>query len=117
MFRGDRWGWNDLFHPGEGHEIEDSYIRPLVKSSKAVKGYVGEADAEAFVCRRTEEQLKAKGHKGALRWIRKLAKATNEHPRRPWQAHVAVRTGDYWSLVPIHVLLQPLVEADDLCPS
>ena len=75
--RGERRGMNALFYPAEGHGIEAEYIRPLVKSPTDFTRLTGEAPREAFSCSRTEEELRALGHGGALNWIERFRTPTN----------------------------------------
>jgi len=78
--RGERRGMNALFYPRPGHGIESEYIRPLAKSPTDFERPSGPAAKEAFACSRTEEELEALGHIGALNWIRRYK--TPENIRR-----------------------------------
>ncbi|MEN0081124.1 N-6 DNA methylase [Flavobacterium lindanitolerans] len=75
--RGERRGDNKLFYPSAGHGIEEEYIKPLAKSSSHFKKLSDIAAKEAFCCSLTEEELEAKGHTGALAWIRRFKTAAN----------------------------------------
>ena len=75
--RGERRGWNDMFYPEQGHGIEDIYIRPVLKNSRSLTGYSAKAEQEAFSCSATIDELKYKGHTGALKWIRKFENIKN----------------------------------------
>lgn len=70
--RGERRGMNALFYPQPGHGIEAEYIRPLAKSPMEFKRLSMSPTKEAFSCSRTEEELEALGHTGALQWIRRF---------------------------------------------
>lgn len=70
--RGERRGMNDLFYPKPGHGIEAEYIRPLAKSPTEFTRLNMPATKGAFSCSRTEEELEALGHTGALNWIRRF---------------------------------------------
>lgn len=75
--RGERRGLNDLFYPKEGHGIETEYIRPLAKSPADFKSLRSAALKEAFCCSRTEDELSALGHTGALEWIQNYKTEAN----------------------------------------
>ncbi|MFZ5641683.1 MAG: N-6 DNA methylase [Bacillota bacterium] len=78
FIRGERRGWNKMFYPAKGHGIEADYIRPVLKSSRSVKGLIADSDADAFCCSRTIEELQVLGHKGTLSWISKFEHGVNE---------------------------------------
>jgi len=75
--RGERRGWNDLFYPAQGHNIEPEYIKPVLRSSTDVEGLVTNAGREAFSCSRTIAELEARGDTGALAWIRRFETVRN----------------------------------------
>jgi predicted RNA methylase len=75
--RGERRGMNALFYPREGHGIELEYIRPLAKNIRDFSRLSGQAAKEAFTCNKTEAELEALGHTGALNWIRRFNSAEN----------------------------------------
>lgn len=70
--RGERRGLNGLFYPKSGHGIEREYIRPLAKSPSEFSRLSMPATKEAFCCSKTEAQLYALGHTGALKWIERF---------------------------------------------
>lgn len=70
--RGERRGMNELFYPQAGHGIEQEYIEPLAKSPTEFKRLTMTPTKEAFSCSRSEEELEARGHTGALNWIRRF---------------------------------------------
>jgi hypothetical protein len=70
--RGERRGMNKFFYPASGHGIEAEYIKPLAKSPAEFKHLSMSPTKEAFSCSRTEEDLEALGHTGALNWIRRF---------------------------------------------
>jgi SAM-dependent methyltransferase len=76
--RGERRGWDALFYPSTGHNIEAEYIKPVLLSSTDIKKYTTQADGEAFSCSLTLDQLNIAGHKGAIAWIEKFADGTNK---------------------------------------
>lgn len=75
--RGERRGMNKLFYPALGHGIEPEYIKPLAKSPMDFARLRCPATKEAFSCSRTEVELRALGHTGALNWIRRFATPAN----------------------------------------
>lgn len=75
--RGERRGKNELFYPKAGHGIEQEYIKPLAKGPADFTRLSMPATKEAFCCSRTEDELIASGHTGALNWIRKFNTAEN----------------------------------------
>lgn len=70
--RGERRGMNDLFYPSPGHGIEAEYIKPVAKSPIEFTRLIMRPTREAFSCSRSEEELEALGHTGALNWIRRF---------------------------------------------
>jgi hypothetical protein len=78
--RGVRRGWDKLFFPNGDtvNQIEEEYLRPVLKTSKGKFEYIIEPDNYAFCCDVSVEQLKKNGHDGALNWIRKFETAVNE---------------------------------------
>lgn len=76
--RGERRGWNALFYPATGHGIEPEYIQPVLKNLRRTTSLTCIADAEAFCCSRSIEELEALNHTGALNWIRSFENQRNE---------------------------------------
>jgi len=74
--RGERRGWNPLFYPAPGHNIEEIYIQPVLKHLRNTKALTCTANAEAFCCTKSITELEDLGHQGALTWIRSF-----EHQR------------------------------------
>lgn len=75
--RGERRGWNPLFYPADGHGIEEEYIQPVLKNLRGTTSLTCVADAEAFCCSQSIEELEALNHAGALNWIRSFENQTN----------------------------------------
>jgi hypothetical protein len=75
--RGERRGWNKLFLPASGHNIESQYIKPILKNTRNLKHLVCNAPDSAFCCDLSTEELKRLGHMGTLNWINKFKNATN----------------------------------------
>lgn len=75
--RGERRGMNALFYPRPGHGIEPEYIKPLAKGPSDFSRLQCPAAKEAFSCSRSEDELLALGHTGALNWIRRFKTPEN----------------------------------------
>jgi type I restriction-modification system DNA methylase subunit len=76
--RGERRGWNALFYPASGHTIEAEYIKPVLKNLRSTSGLYCSADAEAFCCSKSVDELERLNHSGALQWIRSFQNQNNE---------------------------------------
>jgi hypothetical protein len=76
--RGERRGWNELFYPATGHNIEHEYIRPVLKNLRGTSGLYCSADADAFCCSKSIEELEQLNHTGALEWIKSFQNRNNE---------------------------------------
>lgn len=75
--RGERRGWDKMFYPAAGHNIEAAYIRPVLKSPRETKRYITSACLAAFSCSRSLDELERDGHTGALNWIRRFENGVN----------------------------------------
>ncbi|SFV50483.1 Putative type IIS restriction /modification enzyme, N-terminal half [hydrothermal vent metagenome] len=75
--RGERRGWNDMFYPKKGHNIEPQYIKSVLKTPRHIKTLVAKADIDAFCCSKSIEELKKLKHNGALDWINKFEYVSN----------------------------------------
>lgn len=76
--RGERRGWNALFYPASGHNIETEYIKPVLKNLRGTTGLYCTTNAEAFCCSKSIEELEQLNHTGALQWIRSFENQNNE---------------------------------------
>lgn len=76
--RGERRGWNALFYPASGHNIEAEYIKPVLKNLRGTSGLYCNADAEAFCCSKSIDELEQLNHTGALEWIKSFENQNNE---------------------------------------
>ncbi|MGQ0662437.1 MAG: hypothetical protein ACT4P2_02415 [Pseudomonadota bacterium] len=94
IHRGERRGWDPLFYPTGDHGIEPTFLRPVLKSSTACDGLVCRADRDAFCCSTGLDKLRQRGHRGALRWIRRFERAVNEKGKRLPEA--LARSGMRW---------------------
>lgn len=77
VIRGIRRGWDPLFYPEDGHNIESIYIQRLLKSSRSITHYDAQTDSDAFCCSKSIEELTNLNHTGALSWIDRFKGATN----------------------------------------
>jgi hypothetical protein len=75
--RGERRGWDPMFYPEEKNRIEEEYLKPVLKSPRAIKKLIAESDGIAFCCGLSKEQLHEKNHQGALEWVEKFEKVVN----------------------------------------
>ena len=76
--RGERRGWNKMFLPASGHNIEPQYIKPILKNTKGLRSLVCDAPDSAFCCDVSIEELEKLRHFGALNWINTFKNANNE---------------------------------------
>lgn len=75
--RGERRGWNPMFYLASAHNIEQEYIKPVLKHLRGTSGLQCIPNAEAFCCSKTIEELEELGHNGALAWIRSFENQRN----------------------------------------
>lgn len=78
VFRGSRRGWDAMFYPKSGeHKIEKQFLRKVLINARHVNHLDAVADANAFCCGETIEDLKNSGLVGALAWIEKFREQKN----------------------------------------
>lgn len=78
VFRGSRRGWDAMFYPRSGeHSIEEIYLQKVLINARGVTRLTAKADRDAFCCNVPLEELKARGHRGAVAWIEKFADQKN----------------------------------------
>ncbi|WP_410879829.1 N-6 DNA methylase [Myroides sp. DW712] len=75
--RGERRGWNPMFYPAQGHNIEQEYLEPVLKHLRNTTNLECVSNAEAFCCSKSIEELENLGHNGALAWIRSFENQRN----------------------------------------
>lgn len=75
--RGERRGWNPMFYPASGHNIEQEYIKPVLKHLRGTTNLECVSNAEAFCCSRSIEELENLGHIGAIAWINSFENQRN----------------------------------------
>lgn len=70
VIRGSRRGWDDLFFPNpEKHKIEKKFLKPVLKNARNCEFLVANADADAFCCSDSIEQLIKDKNNGTVEWI------------------------------------------------
>lgn len=92
--RGERRGWDPMFYPESNHDIENIYIRPVLKSSREIENLTTTAESEAFCCSKSVKELGALGHDNTLSWIKKFEHEVNEKGKP--LPKVLERSGCYW---------------------
>ncbi|EKD56224.1 MAG: Restriction endonuclease BseMII [uncultured bacterium] len=92
--RGERRGWDPMFYPESNHNIENIYIRPVLKSSREIENLTTTAESEAFCCSKSVKELGALGHDNTLSWIKKFEHEVNEKGNP--LPKVLERSGCYW---------------------
>lgn len=76
--RGERRGWDEMFYPRAGHNIEPEFIKPVLLSTRNLGGMlIASPDAEAFCCSKTITELALEKSLGAYHWIEKFANSVN----------------------------------------
>jgi tRNA1(Val) A37 N6-methylase TrmN6 len=76
IYRGERRGWNQMFYPSQSHSIEKKFLKPLLKNSKDITGYIANADKKAFCCSEELDVLES-NYPGTYSWIKKFESAKN----------------------------------------
>lgn len=92
--RGERRGWDKLFYPDMENEIEQEYLKPVLKTPRSINNLIAEPDAVAFCCDKSKEELERLGHTGALSWINRFEGQVNEN-NIPLTTSLA-RRGIFW---------------------
>lgn len=75
--RGERRGWDSLFYPDNSNNIEQEFLKPVLKTPRSIDNLIAEPDALAFCCTKTIEELNIDGNKGAIEWIKRFEGQTN----------------------------------------
>ena len=95
VFRGSRRGWDAMFYPKSGtHKIEPQYLKRVLINARNINNLQAHAEADAFCCGKTIEELRALGHHGALEWIGRFQDQRNGVGKPLPQ--VLSRTGMQW---------------------
>lgn len=94
FIRGERRGWNQMFYPPIGHEIEDEFIKPVLKNLRNSKGLICSPNKEAFCCSKSIDFLEENEKFGALKWIQSFQNSTNNIGKPLVEA--LARPGHYW---------------------
>ena len=75
--RGERRGWDKMFYPAKGHNIESEYIKSVIKNLKTTKRLLVTDSRDAFCCSLSINDLKSAKHTGALNWINTFINGNN----------------------------------------
>jgi len=93
--RGERRGWDNMFYPENGHNIEPEYIRPVLLSTRNLGGnLIVNPDGDAFCCSDDLSTLLRLNKIGAINWIRKFELSVNGTGKP--LPEVLKRTGMHW---------------------
>lgn len=92
--RGERRGWNSMFYPEKGHNIEAQYIKPILKTPRHIETLIATAETDAFCCSKSINELKNLNHSGILSWINKFEYASNRKGKL--LPEVLESNGCYW---------------------
>ncbi|MFZ4394539.1 MAG: N-6 DNA methylase [Kiritimatiellia bacterium] len=92
--RGERRGWDRLFFPPGDSGIESEHLHPVLKSSADAPRLCVVPDGNAFCCSHALDDLARLNHRGAVQWIGRFAKATNE--KGTLLPKVLARSGMHW---------------------
>lgn len=77
VVRGERRGWDTMFYPTAGHNIEPNYIKKVLRNSREINSLCAGADSDAFCCSVTTDELRQANHAGALSWISRFENGVN----------------------------------------
>ena len=83
-----------MFYPASGHNIEQEYIKPVLKHLRGTTNLECVSNAEAFCCSRSIEELENLGHIGAIAWINSFENQRNG-TNRPLP-EVLAKPNMYW---------------------
>ena len=78
VFRGMKTAQNEIFFLKTGKEVDEEYIGAVFKSAKNTTTLIATADNKAFVCGKSEDELRELGHTKTLRWIEKYKGQLNK---------------------------------------
>jgi len=95
--RGERRGWNAMFYPEKGHNIESQYIKSILRTPRHIKTLIAKAETDAFCCSKSIEELKRLNHNGTLDWINKFKyQYNNEKENAQLLPDILVKPNIYW---------------------
>jgi hypothetical protein len=95
--RGERRGWNPMFYPAEGHNIETEFIRPVLRTPRHIKTLIASAETEAFCCSLSMNDLIEQGYTGAIDWINRFQHEYNTKGEPlPEVLEAVASEGEYW---------------------
>lgn len=103
VFRGSRRGWDPLFFPKRGtHSIENEFLYPALYNAKNVHRYETNANAEAFCCSLSTEELERLNKSGALNWIKSFENLSNKKGK-PLRSVLKTSSLEWYELQPAEV--------------
>jgi len=105
--RGYTTGINEFFYLTEEkakqYGIEDEYLVSVVKSPKEIEGLVVDPEKlryRLFLCNQSKEELRALGHKGALKYIENVGEKGVTKDGVKWPEVPSVQGRKYWWSLP-----------------
>lgn len=99
IVRGERRGWDPLFYPSQDNQIEEQYLKPVLKTPRSIHNLIAGSDAIAFCCDKSKDELRELGHTGALAWINKFEGQANENGV-PLTTSLAKRGIHWYTMLP-----------------
>lgn len=75
--RGSRRGWDALFYPSSGHNIEKKYLKKVLINARNIDNLIADAKSDAFCCGKSIEELEEERSYGAINWIRSFENQVN----------------------------------------
>ena len=74
--RGERRGWDPLFYPNESNNIEQIFLKPVLKTASSISKLIAESDGEAFCCELSLDELN-NNYQGAHSWVNRFLTQVN----------------------------------------
>lgn len=78
VFRGMKTAQDEIFYLKTGEEVDKEYVGTVFKSAKNAARLIAAADTKAFVCGKSEDELRKSGHIKTLKWIEKYKGQLNK---------------------------------------
>lgn len=91
--RGERRGWDPLFYPTEPNNIEQIFLKPVLKTASSVSQLEARPDGVAFCCNLSLNELQ-NDYNGAYSWVNHFATQVNGVGRL--LPEVLARTNSQW---------------------
>jgi len=95
--RGERWGCNDFFYltKDEKSEVEQDYLKPLLKTSSSITRPIAKEDQYAIICEFNKQELRDRGSLKLLHRIEKWERI-NDHGQVVGPDSVLIKNGRPW---------------------